>query len=84
MAFPTTNAPEGNVAHPKSASASPTNGSGGGINALIEEAESLKAVLRDAYERTGRLVVALRRQKKESQVVRNTLASLRQLQGLGG
>jgi hypothetical protein len=82
VTLPNPNGAAGTGAQPKSTAAAPTNGNSSGINALIEEAEALKAVLRDAYERTGRLLIALRRQKKESQVVRNTLASLRQLQGL--
>ncbi len=54
------------------------------IGALIAEAQSLKEVLRDGYERASRLLVALKRHGKQSELLRSTLASLRQLQGLGG
>jgi hypothetical protein len=62
------------------------NGQAGGIGivALIAEAQALKEVLRDGYERANRLLVALKRHGKQSELLRSTLASLRQLQGLGG
>src|SRR5262249_9352033 len=77
MTLPISTGAETNGVGARSMPAATTNG----LQALIEEAEALKAVLRDAYQRTSHLVVALRRQKKESQLVRTTLASLRQLQG---
>jgi hypothetical protein len=55
-----------------------------GIGALIAEAQALKEVLRDGYERANRLLVALKRHGKQSEVLRSALASLRQLQGLSG
>ena len=55
-----------------------------GIGALIAEAQALKDVLRDGYERASRLLAALKRHGKQSELLRSTLASLRQLQGLGG
>jgi hypothetical protein len=51
-----------------------------GFDALIVEAESIRDVLRDAHARAARLVTGIRRQKKKSRLVRETLASLRQLQ----
>ena len=62
------------------------NGQAGGIGivALIAEAQALKEVLRDGYERASRLLAALKRHGKQSELLRSTLASLRQLQGLGG
>lgn len=51
-----------------------------GFDALIVEAEAIRDVLRDAYARAARLVTGVRRQKKKSRLVRETLASLRQLQ----
>ena len=59
-----------------------TNGNGhsNGIGDLILEAEALKTVLRDAFTRTHKLVVGLRRHRKHSRIVQSTLASLRQLQ----
>jgi hypothetical protein len=49
------------------------------LAALIEEAASLQTALADARTRAGRLVVALRRHRKQSRLVRSTLESLRQL-----
>ncbi len=53
-------------------------GSGG----MMEEAQALKEVLRDAYGRASRLVVALQRQRKHTKLLQTTLTSLRQLQHL--
>jgi hypothetical protein len=58
--------------------------SGIGIGDLIAEAQSLKEVMRDGYERANRLLAALKRHGKQTELLRSTLASLRQLQGLGG
>jgi hypothetical protein len=60
----------------------PPNGIG--VGALIAEAQALKEVLRDGYERANRLLAALKRHGKQSELLRSTLASLRQLQGLSG
>ena len=46
---------------------------------MIQEAESLHAALADAKSRTARLVAGLRRQRKQSRLVGETLKSLRQL-----
>ena len=56
------------------------NGQPTSFSALVAEAEAIRDVLRDAYARSSRLVVALRRQRKQSKIVRETLANLRQLQ----
>ena len=50
-----------------------------GLAALIRDAESLHEALADARTRAGRLVVALRKQKRRERLVQATLASLRQL-----
>ena len=50
-----------------------------GLVALIRDAESLHEVLADARTRAGRLVLALRKQKRRERLVQATLASLRQL-----
>jgi hypothetical protein len=50
------------------------------LQSLIDEAEALKNVLRDAYTRTHRVLAAARRQRKQAQVVKAAMASLRQLQ----
>ena len=55
-----------------------------GFGALIAEADSIKELLRDVYARSSRLVIALRRQRKQSKLVQTTLASLRQLQQIDG
>jgi len=49
------------------------------LAALIQEAESLHATLADARSRTARLIAGLRRQRKQSRLVTETLKSLRQL-----
>ncbi len=50
-----------------------------GLAALIGEAEALHEALGAARARSGRLVVALRKQKRREKLVASTLASLRQL-----
>ena len=57
---------------------------GTGLGALIAEAQALKEALHDAYGRSARLVAALKRQRKQSRLMASTLASLRQLQQVGG
>jgi hypothetical protein len=49
------------------------------LAALIQEAQSLHAALADAKSRTARLVAGLRRQRKQSRLLQETLKSLRQL-----
>ena len=53
---------------------------GTSLAALIQEAEALHAALADARSRTARLIAGLRRQRKQSRLVNETLRSLRQLQ----
>jgi hypothetical protein len=65
-----------------SAEAASTTGSeppGTSLAALIQEAESLHATLADARSRTARLIAGLRRQRKQSRLVQETLRSLRDL-----
>jgi hypothetical protein len=52
---------------------------GTSLAALIQEAESLHAALADAKSCTARLVTGLRRQRKQSRLVQETLKSLREL-----
>ncbi len=52
-------------------------------NDLSAEVESLKDVLRDAYTRVNKLGSAIKRQKKQSRLLKTTLNSLRQLQQVG-
>ena len=55
-----------------------------GVEALIEEAEALKAVLKDAAARAGELIASLKRHRKQARAVQTTLASLRELQTIAG
>jgi hypothetical protein len=50
------------------------------LGALVEEAQALRVVLHDSCRRSARLVATLRPQKKQSRLMANTLAGLRQLQ----
>ncbi len=52
---------------------------GHGIAAVIDEAQGLKTVLRDAYRRSSQLVVSLRRHRTQAKLMRSTIAALRQL-----
>lgn len=47
---------------------------------LVEEAEALQGLLRNALTRTTRLLAGLKQQRKQHRLVSSTLASLRQLQ----
>jgi hypothetical protein len=49
------------------------------LAALLQEAEALHATLADARSRTARLIAGLRRQRKQSRLVQETLRSLREL-----
>jgi hypothetical protein len=74
---------EGRSATPAGASeAAGTPGSepaGTSLAALIQEAESLQASLADARLRTSRLIAGLRRQRKQSRLLQETLRSIRQI-----
>jgi hypothetical protein len=47
---------------------------------LIVEVQALQGVLRDALTRTSHLLHGLKLQRKQSRLMKSTLASLRQLQ----
>jgi hypothetical protein len=49
-------------------------------DSLVAEAEALKALLRDACERVGRLLAALKRQRQQNRLLASTVNALRQLQ----
>lgn len=49
---------------------------------VLREAEAVKSSLRDAHGQVGRLIVALKRHRRQSKLVQSTLASLKQLQSL--
>lgn len=57
---------------------------GTGLVALIDEAEALKKVLRDAYSRSHLLVRAIKRQRKQSSVMQTALRTLKELQSVEG
>jgi hypothetical protein len=82
--MPTPQANGHSQGHPPSrgegASGDNTTPGGTGLGALVEETQALKQALHDACRRSARLVVALKRQKKQSRLMASTLAGLRQLQ----
>jgi len=51
-----------------------------GPTSLIAQAESLRDSLQGSLSQTRELIAALKRQKKQSRLMKSTLASLRQLQ----
>jgi hypothetical protein len=67
------------IAHPRLEPSVTTADPRSGLAALIQEAESLHATLADAKARSHRLIAALRRHRKQSRLVQDTLKSLRQL-----
>jgi hypothetical protein len=74
-------APQNN-GHPPRPAAPPVAPQQSGLVALVEEAEAVRSLLREAYGRLGRLVAALKEQRKQSRAVQAAVASLRQLQQL--
>jgi hypothetical protein len=65
------------------------NGNGHPVNKeacadpLMEEAQAVQGLLRDALGRLARLQAAVRQERRQRKLVRATLASLRQLQQIG-
>jgi hypothetical protein len=55
-------------------------GNTNGASALIAEAQALQEALRDAWGRAGRLVAALKRQRRQSKLASTALANLKLLQ----
>jgi len=53
------------------------------VAALIEQADALRASLREILMKTSGLVQSLKRHRRQSRIVANTLASLKQLKTLG-
>ena len=49
---------------------------------VIEQAEAVKASLREAASKTAQLITALKRHRKQAKAVQSTLAALRQLQNI--
>jgi hypothetical protein len=64
-----------------------TESSGNGesiVGSPIGEAQALMTMLHDSYKQASRLVTAMKRQRRQSKLVQSTIASLRQLQQIGG
>ncbi|MCE9553849.1 MAG: hypothetical protein K8T91_10815 [Planctomycetes bacterium] len=59
-----------------------TNGEHASDASLIEQAETVRTSLRESADKVGDLIAALKRQRKQSRLMRSTLSSLRQLQTL--
>ena len=53
-----------------------------GVESLIEQAEAVKASLRETVASTSELIASLKKHRKQTKLVRSTLASLRQLQSI--
>jgi len=53
-----------------------------GVESLIDQAEALRAALRETVAKTSELIADLKQHRKQNRIVRSTLASLRQLQNL--
>ena len=49
---------------------------------VVEQAEAVKASLREAASKTTRLITALKRHRKQAKAVQCTLAALKQLQNI--
>jgi hypothetical protein len=60
-----------------------TRPTGGGAG-LVEEALEVQRLLRETLARTRHLMAAIQQHRKQSRLVRSTLASLKQLQHVGG
>ena len=58
------------------------NDNNAGVEALIEQAESVKTSLRETLNHTSELISSLKKHRKQTKLVRSTLASLRQLQSI--
>jgi hypothetical protein len=52
------------------------------IPALIDDAEAIRASLRESVTKTNAILVALRRHRRETKLMRTTLRSLKQLQNV--
>ena len=53
-----------------------------GLNVVLQQAESTKTSLRDAFAQINRLIGSLKRHRRQSKLVQTTLASLKTLQNL--
>lgn len=75
-----TNQPPGSDADAgQTAAESPADNGAGDV---IEQAEAVKASLRDAVSKTTQLIAALKRHRRQAKAVQSTLAALKQLQNI--
>ena len=82
--MPTSSAPENVPARPKRCARTSASGTAPQqeTTGLIEQAEAVRASLRDALSTTDQLIRWLKQHRKEGRIVHSALASLRQLQTL--
>ncbi|MFM9959786.1 MAG: hypothetical protein ACKV2Q_01005 [Planctomycetaceae bacterium] len=52
------------------------------FGSVLREAEAVKASLREAHSKVGHLIASLKRHRRQSKLMKTTLASIRQLQAL--
>jgi len=52
-------------------------------DSVIQQAEALRDSLHDSLLKTRELIVSLKREHRHTKLVRSTLSSLKQLQGIG-
>ena len=65
-----------------SVSATETYGPVASTAGALEQATALRIALRDAVNKTSELIRTLKREQKQSKLVRSTLASLKQIQAV--
>ena len=73
--------PNGSAATPSASGSPPERGPG--PEDLITEAEAIRAALQEAHAQLGRLLAALKHQRRQARAVQAAVASLRQLGHLG-
>ena len=61
----------------------PSTGSAAGIDGLIQRAEALHTSLRETLAKNRELLTGLKHHRRQARLVRSTLSSLKQLQGIG-
>ena len=54
----------------------------GSFNAILQQAETAKTSLHDAFAQINHLISSLKRHRRQSKLMQTTLASLKQLQNL--
>ena len=54
----------------------------GTFSAILQQAETAKTALHDAFSQINHLIASLKRHRRQSKLMQTTLASLKQLQSL--